>query len=48
MTKKTTKLMPLMRHRRSQNAGVTYTLVDEAVGVMDAPMTIPRIGSGAK
>jgi hypothetical protein len=37
MMKKTTKLMPLMRHKRSQNAGVVYTLVDDEV---DAVMRI--------
>jgi hypothetical protein len=41
--KKTTKLMPLMRHKRSQNTGVLYTLVDELVTVVDALMRIsPR------
>ncbi len=36
MMKKTTKLMPLMRHKRSQNTGVVYALVDEDVAVVDA------------
>src|SRR5947208_14796958 len=40
MMTKTTKLMPLKRHRRSQNARVVFTLVDEAVAVVDALMTI--------
>ena len=38
MTKKTTKLMPLTRHKRSQNAGVVYTLEDAAMAVVDALM----------
>jgi hypothetical protein len=40
MMKKTTKLMPLMRHKRSHNMGVVYTLVDEVIAVVDALMTI--------
>src|ERR1700730_4210879 len=32
--KKTTKLMPLMRHKRSQNTGVVYTLVEEVDALM--------------
>jgi hypothetical protein len=32
--KKTTKLIPLIRHKRSQNAGVVYTLVDEVDALM--------------
>src|SRR5882762_636365 len=40
MMAKTTKLMPLKRHRRSQNPRVVYTLVDEAMAVVDALMGI--------
>src|SRR5262245_37760291 len=40
MMKKTTKLMPLMRHKRSQNALVVYTLVDAVMVVVDALMRI--------
>jgi hypothetical protein len=39
MTNKTTKLMPLARHRRSQKAGVEYTLGDAVPTVVDALMT---------
>src|SRR2546428_12011862 len=43
MMAKTTKLMPLKRHRRSQNPRVVYTLVDEAMAAVDALMRIsPR------
>src|SRR5882724_7866944 len=38
--KKTMKLMPLMRHKRSQNTGVLYTLVDEVLATLGAPMRI--------
>src|SRR5260221_5399849 len=38
MMKKATKPMPIMRHKRSQNARVLYTLVDG--GVVDALMSI--------
>lgn len=37
---KATEMMPLMRHKRSQNAGVLYTLVDEGVAVVDTLMRI--------
>src|SRR6266550_607049 len=40
MIKKTTKLMPLMRHKRSQNTGVVYALVDEVIALVDALMRI--------
>src|SRR6267378_1833722 len=40
MMKKTTKLMPLMRHKRSQNTLVVYTLVDEVLAMVDALMRI--------
>jgi hypothetical protein len=30
--------MPAERHKRSQNAGVVYTLVDEVLAVVDALM----------
>lgn len=30
--------MPAVRHKRSQNAGVVYTLVDEVMAVVDALM----------
>jgi len=43
--KKTTKLMPLMRHKRSQNTLVVYTLADEVLAIVDALM---RISSGTK
>src|SRR5437899_2038553 len=39
MMRKTTKLIPLWRHKRSQNAGVVYTLVDEVLAMVDALMT---------
>src|SRR5580692_811852 len=42
MMKKTTKLMPLKRHKRSQNTGVVYTLADEAT-VVESPMRFPPI-----
>jgi hypothetical protein len=29
-----------VRHKRSQNTGVMYALVDEVAGVVDAPMSI--------
>src|SRR5437016_3118547 len=38
MMAKTTKLMPLKRHRRSQNPRVVYKLVDDAMAVVDALM----------
>jgi hypothetical protein len=38
MIKKTTKLMPLMRHKRSQNTLVVYALVDEVLAMVDALM----------
>jgi hypothetical protein len=38
--KKTTKLMPLWRHKRSQNTGVVYTPVDEVLAVMGALMRV--------
>ncbi len=40
MMKKTTRLMPLWRHKRSQNTGVVYTLVDEVIALVDALMRI--------
>src|SRR5882762_1057866 len=40
MMKKTTKLMPLMRHKRSQNTLVVNTLVDEVLAMVDALMRI--------
>jgi hypothetical protein len=40
MMKKTTKLMPLWRHKRSQNTGVVVTLVDEVMIAVDALMRI--------
>src|SRR2546423_11960381 len=39
--KNTTKLMPLWRHKRSQNAGALYVLVDVVVAAMDALMWSP-------
>ena len=38
MMNKPTNWMPLVRHKRSQNAGVVYTLVDEVMAVVDALM----------
>jgi hypothetical protein len=38
--KKTTKWMPLWRHKRSQNAGVVYTLVDGVLAKVGALMRI--------
>src|ERR1700674_1048974 len=38
--KKTTNWRPLVRHKRSQNTGVMYALVDEVAGVVDALMSI--------
>jgi hypothetical protein len=40
MMKRPTDCMPLDRHKRSQNAGVVYTLVDKLVAVVDALMRI--------
>ena len=40
MMNKATNWMPLVRHKRSQNAGVAYTLADEALAGVDALMTI--------
>src|SRR5438309_10819627 len=40
MMAKATKLMPLKRHRRSQNPRVVYGLVDEVIAVVDALMRI--------
>ena len=40
MMKKTTKWMPLVRHKRSQNARVLYTLADDGVAVVDALMGV--------
>jgi len=45
MMKRPTDWMPLERHKRSQNAGVLYTLVDEVVAIVDALM---RISSQSK
>src|SRR6266850_1692599 len=45
MMAKTTKLMPLMRHKRSQNPRV---LVDEAVAVVDALMRISSRAEGGQ
>src|ERR1700730_1114849 len=42
MMKKTTKLTPLKRHKRSQNTGIAYTLADEAT-VVESPMRFPPI-----
>src|SRR5712691_6464845 len=36
MMNKTTNWMPLVRHKRSQNPRVVYTLVDEVMAVEDA------------
>src|SRR6202048_2274184 len=47
MMNKTTNWMPLKRHKRSQNAGVAYTLVDELVAVVDALMTTSSNTLGA-
>jgi hypothetical protein len=38
MMNKTTNWMPLVRHKRSQNPRVVYTLVDEGMAVVDALM----------
>jgi hypothetical protein len=35
-----TDWMPLERHKRSQNTGVVYTLVDEIVSVVEAVMRV--------
>src|SRR6266576_2258534 len=43
---KTTKLMPLKRHRRSQNPRVVYALVDAAMAVVDALMRISSRAEG--
>src|SRR5438034_8846675 len=40
MMNKPTDWMPLVRHKRSQNTGVVYTLVDEVMTVLDALMRI--------
>src|SRR5437016_14293691 len=40
MMAKMTKLLPLMRHKRSQNPRVVYRLVDEGMAVVDALMRI--------
>src|ERR1700730_4754835 len=40
MMKSPTDWMPAVRHRRSQNAGVVYALVDEVTAVVDALMRI--------
>jgi hypothetical protein len=49
MMNKPTNWMPLVRQRRSQNAGVVYGLVLEAVAVMGALMRISsRLGCGTK
>src|SRR6267378_6748880 len=40
MIKSPTDWMPAVRHRRSQNAGVVYALVDEVTAVVDALMRI--------
>jgi len=40
MMKKMTKLMPLLRHNRSQKTLVVYTLVDGAMAVVDALMRV--------
>src|ERR1700730_7429762 len=40
MMNRPTDWMPLDRHKRSQNAGVAYTLVDDTVAVVDALMRI--------
>ena len=40
MLKKATKLMPLMRHKRSQNTPVTYTLVGTLIVVVGVLMMI--------
>src|SRR6267142_482883 len=43
----TTKLMPLMRHRRSQNARGVFTLVDEVMPAVDVLMRISSRTGGA-
>src|SRR6266567_736397 len=43
MMAKATKLMPLWRHKPSQNPRVVYTLVDEAMAVVDALMRISAL-----
>src|SRR5216117_2224397 len=40
MMAKATKLMPLLRHKPSQNPRVVYTLVDEGMAAVDALMRI--------
>src|SRR5712671_4404799 len=40
MMKSPTDWMPAVRHRRSQNAGVVYALVDEVIAGVDALMRI--------
>jgi hypothetical protein len=42
MTKKKMDWMPPVRHKRSQNAGVAYTLGGEVMAVVDA---LTRISS---
>src|SRR3982750_2144987 len=46
MMKTTTKLMPLMRHKRSQNTRVVYTLVDELMALVVSLMRIPSRTEG--
>src|SRR2546425_3194440 len=46
MMAKATKLMRLMRHKRAQNTRVVFTLVDEAVAVVDALMRISSRAAG--
>src|SRR5216117_1412505 len=40
MMKKATKLMPLLRHKPSQNPRVVYTLVDQGMAAVDTLMRI--------
>src|SRR5215469_2136168 len=46
MTKRTTNWMPAVRHKRSQNARVAYTLVDDVPGLVDVLMRFPSLTQG--
>src|SRR5215813_15089127 len=43
MMKRTTNWMPPVRQKRSQNAGVAYTLVDDVPRVVDVLMSFPSL-----
>jgi hypothetical protein len=46
MMNRPTNWRPLVRHKRSQNAGVVYPLVDEGTAVVDAVMASPSLEIG--